>query len=94
MRCLTPCWKADFWAYEQEHRLFRREVLGGAGVEPFAPDRLDGIIFGARCGPDEQALVRSWVEERGLEVEFLKAVPDAKQFRVAIKPARTRGHQP
>lgn len=79
--------KADFWEYEQEHRLFRREGLGGAGLESFAPDRLNGIIFGARCGPDEQAVVRSWVEERGLEVEFLKAVPDAKQFRVAIKPA-------
>jgi len=79
--------KADFWAYEQEHRLFRREVLGGDGLETFAPDRLDGIIFGARCGPDEQDLVRNWVEERGLEVEFLKAVPDAKRFRVTIEPA-------
>ncbi|MFA4893941.1 DUF2971 domain-containing protein [Brevundimonas sp.] len=78
--------KADFWEYEQEHRLFRREVLGGAGLESFSPDRLDGIIFGVRCGPDEQALVRTWVEERGLEVEFLKAVPDARQFRVSVQP--------
>ena len=79
--------KADFWAYEQEHRLFRREVLGGAGLQSFPPDRLDGIIFGVRCGPEERALVKTWVEERGNEVELLEAVPDTKRFGVSIKSA-------
>lgn len=79
--------KADFWAYEQEYRLFRHDILGGAGLESFAPDRLDGIIFGARCGADERAIVKRWVEERALEVEFLQAVPDARQYRVRIQPA-------
>ena len=77
--------KADFWAYEQEHRLFRREVLGGAGHEAFPPERLDGIIFGARCGSDERAMVRKWVAERGVPVEFLEATPDPERFRLAIK---------
>jgi len=76
--------KADFWEYEQEYRLFRRELLRGAGHEAFSPDRLDGVIFGARCTPTDQALVRRWVEERGLQIEFLHAVPDRRQFRVSI----------
>ncbi|MBX9615929.1 MAG: DUF2971 domain-containing protein [Caulobacteraceae bacterium] len=78
--------KADFWAYEQEHRLFRREVLGGAGHEAFPPDRLDGVIFGARCGPDERAMVQEWVAERGIPVEFLEATPDPQRFRLEVRP--------
>lgn len=29
--------KADFCAYEQKHHSFRQEVLGGCGLETFAP---------------------------------------------------------
>lgn len=86
--------KADFWAYEQEHRLFRRELLSGAGLEPFPPDRLDGIIFGARCAPEERALVKAWVEESGNPIEFLQAVPDPKRFRVSIQPLEAGLHPP
>lgn len=78
--------KADFWTYEQEHRLFRRKVLGGAGHEAFPPDRLDGVIFGARCGPDERAMVREWVAERGIPVEFLEAKPNPQRFRLEVGP--------
>lgn len=77
--------KADFWAYEQEHRLFRQDVLGGPGHEAFGPERLDAIIFGARCGAESRAMVREWVQERGMPVEFLEAAPDQHRFRLAIR---------
>lgn len=78
--------KANFWAYEQEHRLFRKEIFGGAGHEPFSPERLDAIIFGARCGSEDRAMVRTWVEERGADVEFLEATAEADRFRLSIRP--------
>lgn len=80
--------KADFWAYEQEYRLFRPHLLSGSGHESFMPDRLDGVIFGARCSPEDRALVKGWVEERGGGVELLEAIPDKRQFRLSVRSLR------
>ena len=70
--------KADFWEYEDEYRIFRPGGLNGAGYESFAPDRLDGVIFGARCPAEHRQMVMGWIAERGGGVELLEAVPDPR----------------
>ena len=77
--------KADFWEYEDEYRMFRPDRLNGAGHESFAPDRLDGVIFGARCSADDRRMVMGWIAERGGGVELLEAVPDPKQYRLDLR---------
>ncbi len=77
--------KADFWEYEDEYRMFRPDRLNGAGHESFAPDRLDGVIFGARCSTDDRRMVMDWIAERGDGVEILEAVPDPKQYRLDLR---------
>lgn len=49
--------KADFWSDEEEYRMFRPDRLKGAGHESFAPDRLDGVIFGASCSAADRQMV-------------------------------------
>jgi hypothetical protein len=75
--------KADFWAYEEEWR-----ILGNEGPEerPFYPKFLCGIIFGARATVETRNLVSAWIEERGLAVDLLDAVPDPDIFRLNIVP--------
>lgn len=75
--------KADFWAYEEERRLVRRD---GPGERSFYPRALWGIIFGARATGETRSLVAAWVEERGIQLDLLDAVPDRDTFRLNIVP--------
>jgi hypothetical protein len=75
--------KADFWAYEEEWRALG---MNGPGEQPFHPKSLCGIIFGARATAQTRSLVASWIEERGIPLELLDAVPDRDTFRINIVP--------
>lgn len=75
--------KADFWAYEEEWRALGKE---GAGEQPFYPKSLWGIIFGARATAETRALVAAWIEERGIPLDLMDAVPDRDTFRLNIVP--------
>lgn len=77
--------KADFWAYEEEYRLFRPDRMNGAGCENFASDRLDGVIFGARCSPEDRQMVMGWIEERGGGVDLFEAIPDPRHYRLEAR---------
>nr|WP_314433956.1 DUF2971 domain-containing protein [uncultured Brevundimonas sp.] len=81
--------KADFWEYEQEYRMYRHSVLTGSGHDAFPPERLNGIIFGARCTAEDRLRVQTWIIERGFGgVEFLEAVPDRREFRLDVRPLK------
>jgi hypothetical protein len=75
--------KADFWAYEEEWRAL---ATNGPGERPFYPKSLCGIIFGARATTETRDLVASWIEERGIPLDLLDAVPDRDTFRINIVP--------
>jgi hypothetical protein len=75
--------KADFWAYEEEWRALGAD---GPGEKPFFPKSLWGIIFGARATSETRALVTAWIDERGLRLDLLDAVPDPDLFRLNIVP--------
>lgn len=72
--------KADFWRYEAEWRLF--ELEHGTGVRPFAAEKLDTIIFGARTTETDTDLIRSWIAERGRPVRLLRAEISSQQFKL------------
>lgn len=70
--------KKSAWSYEQEFRC----VAAGKG-DPFLPlwdqflsfepTALSGVIFGAKCSPEDQQLVMDWAGRRGMQLTFKNA---------------------
>lgn len=81
--------KADFWRYEEEWRLVRRNPHSGPGHEPFDPRRLTSITFGTKTPPERVDEVMRWVKERPQPVKFYRAVPDDLTYRLTIRPYST-----
>lgn len=75
--------KADCWSYEEE---WRAVCTTGPGLRSFYPKFLWGIIFGARVTQQTRDLVAVWIEERGIELDLLDAVPDPDRFCLNIVP--------
>jgi len=74
--------KASQWQHEAEWRLVLRS--GEAGLVPFKPSVLDGVIMGCRITDDNAALVRSLTSERKPPVKVLRARTMDREYRLQI----------
>lgn len=75
--------KADFWSYEEEWRVLRTLP---AGIVPFPPQQLNGLILGARVTAQTVQALRDWMQERKAPLELFWAVPCQATFRLEIVP--------
>ncbi len=72
--------KADFWKYEQEWRSF---APGDAHkIVKFDPRIITGIVFGAKCKPEDEAWIRQAVGSRPMR--YQRVVPDAETFDLSL----------
>ena len=75
--------KAIDWKYEEEWRIIHHN--GGPGDKAFPEDLLVGVIFGARMEPEDQKVVKMWLDGRNEPVQLSKASVDPGTFSLKIE---------
>jgi Protein of unknown function (DUF2971) len=82
--------KAKHWDYEQEWRVLSPDMGKrgtGPGVHNWPRETFDGVILGARISQGDEATIRNFVARRPKPFTLLRAVIDAKLFKIRIEPA-------
>jgi hypothetical protein len=74
--------KDESWSYEREHRMF--DYRSGAGVRPFPPECLLGVILGARMSGDDEAYILDLVARRSIPLKVSRASLHPTQFSLVI----------
>ena len=77
--------KSDQWAYEKEWRIF--DPCARPGVQVFPPELLTSVTFGMRISPDDEALVRGWIDTRAQRPSLWRAVAKQREFGLDFVPA-------
>jgi len=75
--------KSEFWAYEQEWRLWH---MGGPGLYPFEQASLTGIVFGYWMTEGNKGKLRGLVAGRNPKVNLYQAMPKDRKFEMELLP--------
>lgn len=76
--------KAIAWAHEHEWRIVLVNMTGHIHIPG---EMIDGVIFGLRTDPEDETLIRSWVQERKEPTELLRVRHKLGSFELEIVPA-------
>lgn len=75
--------KSDHWAYEKEWRIIHYEK--GPGIYRYPTGALTGVILGAQISPENEALIRKWIDEMTVPARVHRGSPSATEFRLKVE---------
>lgn len=75
--------KYTSWAYEQEWRVV--DFQKGPGLREYPAELLKSVIFGLRMSEPHKALIREWINRRGLPVRLFQATRDERKFSIELQ---------
>lgn len=77
------CRKDMRWRYESEWRLIR--LGGNQNVRP-PVQILRGIVLGARCSEEDEAVLRGWARESGADIAFSRVRASSTSYSIERAP--------